>query len=214
MGIMTEQERALVETHIGLVETVLQKHITPRPDIPGMEHDDLFQVGSLALCLAAQRYDGRCKFSTFAYVVVKNSLIDHCRKAMGKYGVPISAEKITADGEFVNLLECAPDPQTTMNTAEARELLRTLQDAKQRYRRCAQRGTSHRNANVRLLHQRNRRAVWCAHQCGGSLGEPGAQPAHTGNPRSVFLQITPKIHVHKLLIIWQNGEAPFGPSPF
>ena len=200
MGIMTEQERALVETHMGLVETVLQKHITPRPDVPGMEHDDLFQVGSLALCLAAQRYDGRCKFSTFAYVVVKNSLIDHCRKAMGKYGVPISAEKITADGVFVNLLECAPDPQTTMNTAEARELLRTLQDAKQQY--------------VRLLHQRNRRAVWCAHQCGSSLGEPGAQPAHAGNPRSVFLQITPKIHVHKLLIIWQNGEAPFGPSPF
>lgn len=59
---------------------------------------------------------------------------------MGKYGVPISAEKITADGEFVNLLECAPDPQTTMNTAEARELLRTLQDAKQRYRGVARKG--------------------------------------------------------------------------
>ncbi len=140
MGIMTEQERALVEDHMGLVETVLQKHITPRPDVPGMEHDDLFQVGSLALCLAAQRYDGRCSFSTFAYVVVKNALIDHCRNAMGKRVILVPAEKITEDGEFVNLLESTPDPQNTVNTAEARELFRTLQDAKQRYRGIARKG--------------------------------------------------------------------------
>lgn len=140
MGIMTEQERALVEDHMGLVETVLQKHITARPDVPGMEHDDLFQVGSLALCLAAQRYDGRCSFSTFAYVVVKNALIDHCRNAMGKRVILVPAEKITEDGEFVNLLESAPDPQNTVNTAEARKLFRALQDAKQRYRGIARKG--------------------------------------------------------------------------
>ena len=84
MRVMTDEERSLVETHMGLVESILQRHITPRPDISGMEHDDLFQVGSLALCRAAQKYDGRCKFSTFAYAVVKNSLIDYCRSIMGK----------------------------------------------------------------------------------------------------------------------------------
>lgn len=65
MRIMTEQECSLVEAHMALVETVIRRHITVRPEIPGLEHDDLSQVGSLALCRAAQRYDGRCQFSTF-----------------------------------------------------------------------------------------------------------------------------------------------------
>lgn len=140
MRVMTDQERTLVEEHMGLVETVLQRHITPRPDIPGMEHDDLFQIGSLALCLAAQRYDGRCKFSTFAYIVVKNSLIDHCRNAMAKQGCRIPLEASSQDGEPVNLLDLVPDPQTTADTAEAHALLRTLLEAKHRYRGIARKG--------------------------------------------------------------------------
>jgi len=140
MRIMTDRERALVEDHMGLVETVLQRHITPRPEIPGMEHDDLFQVGSLALCLAAQRYDGRCEFSTFAYVVVKNALIDHCRSALAKQGCVLPAEKITAEGDPVNLQDLIADPQSTADTAEAHELLHTLLEAKQRYHGIAKKG--------------------------------------------------------------------------
>ena len=90
MRIMTEQECVLVEAHMALVETVIQRHITVRPDVPGLEHDDLFQVGSLALCRAAQRYDGRCQFSTFAYTVVKNALLDHCRSMTGKVSRTVS----------------------------------------------------------------------------------------------------------------------------
>ena len=140
MRVITDEERTLVETHMGLVESVLQRYITPRPEIPGMEHDDLFQVGSLALCRAAQKYDGRCKFSTFAYAVVKNSLIDYCRSIMCQQRSVISAERVTEDGDRVSLLEALPDPQAIADSAEAHELLRTLTDAKQRYRGIARKG--------------------------------------------------------------------------
>ena len=140
MRIMTEQECALVEAHMALVETVIQRHITVRPEIPGLEHDDLSQVGSLALCRAAQRYDGRCQFSTFAYTVVKNALLDHCRSIMGKQGCVVSSERVTEDGDTISLLETLPDPQTIADAAEARELLHTLTDAKHRYRGIARKG--------------------------------------------------------------------------
>ena len=140
MRIMTEQECSLVEAHMALVETVIRRHITVRPEIPGLEHDDLSQVGSLALCRAAQRYDGRCQFSTFAYTVVKNALLDHCRSIMGKQGCVVSSERVTEDGDTISLLETLPDPQTIADSAEAHELLRTLTDAKQRYRGIARKG--------------------------------------------------------------------------
>ena len=140
MRIMTEQECSLVEAHMALVETVIRRHITVRPEIPGLEHDDLSQVGSLALCRAAQRYDGRCQFSTFAYTVVKNALLDHCRSIMGKQGCVVSSERVTEDGDTISLLETLPDPQTIADAAEARELLHTLTDAKHRYRGIARKG--------------------------------------------------------------------------
>ncbi len=85
MRIMTEQECALVEAHMALVETVIQRHITVRPDIPGLEHDDLFQVGSLALCRAAQRYVWlrfRALYLLLFFIFTDDRLI-HCRDRLG-----------------------------------------------------------------------------------------------------------------------------------
>lgn len=139
MRIMTEQECRLVEAHMALVETVIQRHITVRPEIPGMEHDDLFQVGSLALCRAAQRYDGRCRFSTFAYVVVKNALLDHCRSIMGKSGRTIALEQ-SDDEDGGCLLDRIAGPQSVPDTVEARNLLQTLSKAGKQYRGVARKG--------------------------------------------------------------------------
>ena len=139
MRVMNEAERALVEAHLGLVETILRRHITPQPETPGMEHDDLFQVGSLALCHAAQRYDGRCQFSTFAYVVVRNALLDHCRRAAGK--PVISLDKPLPDNEGT-LLDVLPDPAPAVpeRYAETNDLLRALACAGRRYRGVARKG--------------------------------------------------------------------------
>lgn len=139
MRVMNEAERALVEAHLGLVETILRRHITPQPETPGMEHNDLFQVGSLALCHAAQRYDGRCQFSTFAYVVVRNALLDHCRRAAGK--PVISLDKPLPDSEGT-LLDVLPDPAPAApeRYAETNDLLRALTRAGRRYRGVARKG--------------------------------------------------------------------------
>lgn len=139
MRIMTEQECALVEAHMALVETVIQRHITVRPDVPGLEHDDLFQVGSLALCRAAQQYDGRCQFSTFAYTVIKNALLDHCRSIMGKASRTVALSR--PDEEDNNsLLNRMADRQSVTETAEAHELLRILAKAGKQYRGVARKG--------------------------------------------------------------------------
>lgn len=139
MRVMNEAERALVEAHMALVETVIQRHITVRPDIPGLEHDDLFQVGSLALCRAAQRYDGRCQFSTFAYTVVKNALLDHCRSTAGKGGRPLSLDA-PAGEDTGSLAEQIPDEQSVSGAAEARDLMQALTLAGKRYRGIAGKG--------------------------------------------------------------------------
>lgn len=139
MRIMTEQECALVEAHMALVETVIQRHITVRPDIPGLEHDDLFQVGSLALCRAAQRYDGRCQFSTFAYTVVKNALLDHCRSMTGKVSHAVSLGP-SEEEEGTSLLDRIADSQSVPDTAEAHELQKALAKAGKRYRGVARKG--------------------------------------------------------------------------
>lgn len=139
MRIMTEPECRLVEAHMALVETVIQRHITVRPDIPGMEHDDLFQVGSLALCHAAQKYDGRCQFSTFAYTVIKNALLDHCRSIMGKASRTVSLEH-TGDEDAGSMLDLIADSQSVSDTAEARATLQFLAKAGKHYRGVALKG--------------------------------------------------------------------------
>ena len=139
MRIMTEQECSLVEAHMALVETVIRRHITVRPEIPGLEHDDLSQVGSLALCRAAQRYDGRCPFSTFAYTVVKNALLDHCRSIMGKASRTIALDQ-TDDEDGGSLLDRIADRQSVPDTVEARDLLRALAKARKQYRGVARKG--------------------------------------------------------------------------
>ena len=139
MRIMTEQECRLVEAYMALVETVIRRHIAVRPEIPGLEHDNLFQVGSLALCRAAQRYDGRCQFSTFSYTVVKNSLLDHCRSIMGKSGRTIALEQ-SDDEDGGSLLDRIADRQSVPDTVEARDLLQALAKAGKRYRGIARKG--------------------------------------------------------------------------
>ena len=72
MQKMTEAQRELAERNLPLVSWCLKNRI---PCWKRDEYDDLFQVGALALCEAAMRYDERTgvRFGTFAceYIVGK-----------------------------------------------------------------------------------------------------------------------------------------------
>lgn len=78
--MLTKKQQDLVQEHVYIVDWVIRKYIMVNESVQGLGWDDLHQSGCVALCEAAQKFDGRCQFSTFAYMVVKNRLIDECRK--------------------------------------------------------------------------------------------------------------------------------------
>ena len=127
---MNETERALVNDHLDLVDIVLAKHITPRPDLPGMERDDLYQIGCMALCKAAARYDGQRPFRPFAYSVIRNALLDHCR-AQCRHTAPLSLDG-AGDEEDGSLLECLGEQPDLDRRLQQAALRQALQHAKQR----------------------------------------------------------------------------------
>lgn len=91
MAVMTRKEQRLVEEHLGLVKTIVKSTMSINENIQGLGYEDLYQTGCEALCNAAINYEeGRgASFTTFADVVIKNSLISHCRK-VGRVQLPLS----------------------------------------------------------------------------------------------------------------------------
>ena len=83
-------QQELVEQHLDLVSIIIRKYISTNEQIRGLEYEDLYQYGCLALCKAAFHYDGRVKFETFAGTVIRNALMDECRKAKANYSHSLS----------------------------------------------------------------------------------------------------------------------------
>lgn len=76
---MTEYQRKLVESHLGIVDRIIRSRISVSNQ-PLLSYEDLYQVGSEALCRAAMNYDpARGGFEPFGGRCVYNALIDHCR---------------------------------------------------------------------------------------------------------------------------------------
>ena len=133
MRTMTPQEQALVMDNLSVVEQVLRSSVTVRADIPGMEYDDLYQTGCLALCLAAQRYDGRAPFPAFARVAVRNALMDYFT-AIRRHTVPaVSLDKLLGEGDTCTLHNLLADPATAAANAEHHAQLRSLASARRRH---------------------------------------------------------------------------------
>lgn len=140
MGVLSQQQVLLVNQNLDVVDKVLHSCIEIRNDIPGMEYEDLVQVGSLALCKAAQRYDGRCQFSTFAWVVVKNALLDHCRRILSHSAPAESLDAELSEDNDGNLLERIghnENPCRRMEDAQTRQL---LAQARRRYKGVTRKG--------------------------------------------------------------------------
>ena len=87
---LNAQQQKMVEQHLDLVSIIIRKYISVNEQVRGLEYDDLYQYGCLALCKAAYHYDARVKFETFAGKVIRNALLDECRKAMANYSRSLS----------------------------------------------------------------------------------------------------------------------------
>ena len=91
MAVMTRKEQVLVEEHLGLVQKLVKATMSINENIQGLGYEDLYQTGCEALCKAALAYDEKrgASFVTFADVVIRNSLLSHCRKVV-KVQAPLS----------------------------------------------------------------------------------------------------------------------------
>ena len=75
---MQQDERnRTIEDNMGLVGKVIKDKVRDVHRIGIYAPDDLFQIGCIGLCKAADTYrPGRGRFSTYAYVLIRNEIFD------------------------------------------------------------------------------------------------------------------------------------------
>lgn len=85
---------AIVDENIHLVHRAVSSICKKLPD--HIEHEDMFQVGSIGLLKAAQSYSGAngAQFSTYAYYKIRGAIYDEVRSSDWK---PRRAQKRTRD---------------------------------------------------------------------------------------------------------------------
>lgn len=95
---MTDIERKLTEDHLSIVAKVIQTLTCGCRYVSYDEHQDLLQIGNLALCKAAMNYDGNRPFETYAKVVIRNAIYDYWRSLQKERTYTCSMDAI-ADNE-------------------------------------------------------------------------------------------------------------------
>ena len=126
--ILTPDQQKLVEENLDLPDILLRTRIHPNETIRGMEFEELYQCGCLALCRAAATYDCSTQFRTYASRVVYNAMIDQCRTAQKHYGNTLSYDSAVGDEDTHSVFLQAAE--TVDDTALADELTELLADAK------------------------------------------------------------------------------------
>ena len=84
---LNDEQRILVEENMGLVGKVI-KDCLQNPSAQGCyTYDDLFQIGCIGLCKAAQTdRPGRGAFSTYAYILIRNEIYNELERGTGTPG--------------------------------------------------------------------------------------------------------------------------------
>lgn len=78
---LTEKQRILAENSLELAHWTVRKYIDSNECVVGLNYEDLLQEASYALCKAAATYEDRnVLFKTYAVIVMRNHLIDYCRR--------------------------------------------------------------------------------------------------------------------------------------
>lgn len=100
-GVLSTDRRCLVERELPLVSWTIKRYISCNENVVGLSYEDLYQEGCIALCRAAVLYrTDSGAFSTFAVTVMRNHLLDYCRKiASDQRNLPvISLDSLGEDG--------------------------------------------------------------------------------------------------------------------
>lgn len=131
--ILTSDQQKLVEENLDLPDILLRTKIHPNETIRGMEFEELYQCGCLALCSAAATYDHSTQFRTYASRVVYNAMIDQCRTSQKHYENTLSYDTAVGDEEdshsiFLQASDAVDD------TVLAGELTILLDEAKKTYK--------------------------------------------------------------------------------
>ena len=75
--MLPNDRNKMIEDNMGLVGQVLKDKVHGIRDIGIFTYDDLFEIGCIGLCKAADTYmPGKEKFSTYAYILIRNEIFD------------------------------------------------------------------------------------------------------------------------------------------
>lgn len=131
---LSEVQKNVIVENLEIVEWAIYKNIHVNEKIQGLGYDDLYQVGCLALCHAAATYNGSTKFETYAQVVVKNKLLDHCRAVLSQQP-PLLYLDAPAGDDSRSTLEgiISTDSEDSMNSLSEAEILKILDCVKTSY---------------------------------------------------------------------------------
>jgi RNA polymerase sigma factor (sigma-70 family) len=90
------ERNAVVETHVGLVRHVVQRHRWAA----GPRREDLIQEAHLALCRAVERFDPDrgARFSSYAVPVIRHALAEYIRRMGSGWAVPRLSLPMIAEG--------------------------------------------------------------------------------------------------------------------
>ena len=80
-GGMNDRDQ-LIETHLNCVRWTISRFISVNEGVCGLEYDDLYQEGCIALWKAAETFDEQqgAQFHSYAISVIRNHLLDYCRR--------------------------------------------------------------------------------------------------------------------------------------
>jgi RNA polymerase sigma factor (sigma-70 family) len=67
-------QQTTIEDNMGLVGAVIKDHVKDIDKIGLFTYDDLFQIGCLGLIKAENTYKPDAKFSTYAYILIRNEI--------------------------------------------------------------------------------------------------------------------------------------------
>jgi len=101
---MTRRDQ-LMEDHLNCVHWTILHFVRANRGICGLEYDDLYQEGCLALWFAAGSFDERkgTQFRSYAISVIRNHLIDYCRHIRSQTVPTVPLEKWDAEAARGNV---------------------------------------------------------------------------------------------------------------
>jgi len=106
---MNSKHHQLIEEHLDCVHWTIHRFISVNENVCGLEYDDLYQEGCVALCRAAETFDEQkgIQFHSYAISVIRNHLVDYCRCIQNRTAPTVTLE--AGDTELSRRSAVSPD---------------------------------------------------------------------------------------------------------